>query len=85
MGASIAYQLTRKGVTDVTVVERTAIAASSGGKGGGFLAGGWGDGSVTQELHRRSFELHAQVCAVCAGRSRRARVQWELSAGAEVL
>jgi len=61
VGASIAYQLTRKGVTDVTVVERTAIAASSGGKGGGFLAGGWGDGSVTQDLHRRSFELHEQI------------------------
>ena len=67
MGASIAYQLTRKGVTDVTVVERTAIAASSGGKGGGFLAGGWGDGSVTQDLHRRSFELHEQVRGVCTG------------------
>ena len=63
MGASIAYQLTRKGITDVTVVERTAIAASSGGKGGGFLAGGWGDGSVTQALHRRSFELHAELAA----------------------
>ena len=39
VGSSIAYQLTEKGVTDVTILERASIAASSGGKGGGFLAG----------------------------------------------
>ncbi|KAK3256075.1 hypothetical protein CYMTET_34768, partial [Cymbomonas tetramitiformis] len=61
VGASIAYFMTLKGAKNVTVLERSKIAASAGGKGGGFLAGGWGDGSVTQELHRRSFQLHEEL------------------------
>jgi len=38
----------QRGVTDITIVERSTIAAAASGKAGGFLAGGWGDGSVTQ-------------------------------------
>ena len=30
---------------------------------GGFLAGGWGDGTVTQALHRESFKLHEQLAS----------------------
>lgn len=32
-------------------------------QGGGFLARSWGDGSVTQELHHRSFDLHKELAA----------------------
>ena len=57
---SIAYYLSKRGVPS-TIVERTAIAAAASGKSGGFLAGGWGDGGVTQTLHRESFALHASL------------------------
>jgi len=60
IGASIAYHLTLKGEKPV-VIERSKIAAAASGKAGGFLAGGWGDGSVTEALHRVSFKLHAQL------------------------
>ena len=45
----------------VVVVERKCIAAAAGGKGGGFLAKKWGDGSATEALHRVSFDLHARL------------------------
>lgn len=60
IGCSIAYFLSKRGVAS-TIVERTEIAAAASGKSGGFLAGGWGDGSVTQALHRESFKLHEQL------------------------
>ena len=62
IGNSCAYFLSRRGVP-CTVVERVEIAAAASGKSGGFLAGGWGDGSVTQPLHRESFRLHEQLAA----------------------
>ena len=63
VGASVAYHgLRDHGDTlAVTVVERTEVAASASGKGGGFLAGGWGDGGVTEELHRRGFALWEEL------------------------
>ena len=39
IGACTAYFLSRRGI-DVTVVERTAVAAAASGKAGGFLATG---------------------------------------------
>jgi glycine/D-amino acid oxidase-like deaminating enzyme len=56
-GCATAYFLAQRGVPS-TIVERVEIAAAASGKAGGFLAGGWGDGGVTQELHRVSFALH---------------------------
>ena len=56
-GCATAYFLAQRGVPS-TIVERVEIAAAASGKAGGFLAGGWGDGGVTQELHRVSFKLH---------------------------
>ena len=56
-GVATAYFLAQRGVPS-TIVERVEIAAAASGKAGGFLAGGWGDGGVTQELHRVSFQLH---------------------------
>eukprot|EP00195_Chlamydomonas_chlamydogama_P013559 CAMPEP_0202891534 /NCGR_PEP_ID=MMETSP1392-20130828/1578_1 /ASSEMBLY_ACC=CAM_ASM_000868 /TAXON_ID=225041 /ORGANISM="Chlamydomonas chlamydogama, Strain SAG 11-48b" /LENGTH=400 /DNA_ID=CAMNT_0049575319 /DNA_START=116 /DNA_END=1318 /DNA_ORIENTATION=+ len=57
IGAAIAYYLTKRGVRPI-VIERSGVAAAASGKSGGFLAGGWGDGSPTQQLHRVSFKLH---------------------------
>jgi glycine/D-amino acid oxidase-like deaminating enzyme len=54
--------LSARGVPS-TIVERCEIAAAASGKSGGFLAGGWGDGGVTQALHRESFALHERLAA----------------------
>ncbi len=40
IGACTAYFLSRRGI-DVTVVERTEVAAAASGKAGGFLALDW--------------------------------------------
>jgi hypothetical protein len=42
-----------RGVKSV-VFERHQLAGAASGKAGGFLAGGWGDGGVTEQLHRVS-------------------------------
>jgi len=60
VGASVAYFLTRRGVT-VTVVERSAVACAASGKSGGFLALDWCDGSPLGPLARASFALHAEL------------------------
>lgn len=52
VGAATAYHLTLRGLSPI-VVESTTVAAAASGKAGGFLAGGWGDGGVTEALHRK--------------------------------
>lgn len=58
IGACAAYFLRRRGI-DVTVVERTEVAAAASGKAGGFLALDWCAGTPLDALARRSFALHA--------------------------
>jgi glycine/D-amino acid oxidase-like deaminating enzyme len=60
IGACTAYFLARRGI-DVTVVERTKVAAAASGKAGGFLALDWCAGTPLDALARRSFELHAAL------------------------
>lgn len=60
IGACTAYFLARRGV-DVTVVERTEVAAAASGKAGGFLALDWCAGTALDALARSSFELHAAL------------------------
>ena len=60
VGCAVAYFLSERG-RNVTVVEPVAIAAAASGKAGGFLARSWGDGGPTQELHRRGWDLHAEL------------------------
>ena len=60
IGACTAYFLTQRGI-DVTVVERTEVAAAASGKAGGFLALDWCAGSPLDALARRSFALHAAL------------------------
>lgn len=58
IGACTAFFLARRGI-DVTVVERTEVAAAASGKAGGFLALDWCAGTPLDTLARRSFQLHA--------------------------
>lgn len=60
IGACTAYFLARRGV-DVSVVERTDIAAAASGKAGGFLALDWCAGTPLDALAQRSFALHAAL------------------------
>jgi glycine/D-amino acid oxidase-like deaminating enzyme len=60
IGSCTAYFLSRRGI-DVTVVERTEVAAAASGKAGGFLALDWCAGTPLDELARRSFALHATL------------------------
>ena len=66
VGASIAYYLNRRGVASV-LVERCGLACAASGKGGGFLAAGWCDGTPVERLARRSFDLHARLPAELEG------------------
>src|SRR5260221_10673410 len=66
IGACTAYFLSRRGI-DVTVVERTEVAAAASGKAGGFLARDWCAGTPLDALARRSFALHARLADDIAG------------------
>jgi glycine/D-amino acid oxidase-like deaminating enzyme len=61
-GSSTAYFLSQRPGVQVTVVERTAIAAAASGKAGGFLAREWGSGPTVQ-LHQKSFDMHAELAS----------------------
>jgi glycine/D-amino acid oxidase-like deaminating enzyme len=56
----MAYFLSQRRA-EVTVVERTEVAAAASGKAGGFLARDWCAGTPLDALARRSFELHATL------------------------
>jgi len=66
VGTCTAYYLARNhrgdGVKSVTLVDPSGVVApAASGKAGGFLALDWNDGSPTQELTRRSFDLHQEI------------------------
>eukprot|EP01134_Creolimax_fragrantissima_P001187 CFRG1187T1 len=60
MGASIAYHLTLRGVCPV-IIEEESIGCAASGKAGGFLAEAWGNGGITEDLHKVSFALHKEL------------------------
>ena len=63
-GTSVAYHLHKKvskSTTTITILEAKEIASAASGKGGGFMARSWGDGSVTQTLHELSFDMYDQL------------------------
>src|SRR6516165_1050107 len=66
IGTCTAYFLSQRGI-DVTVVERTEVAAAASGKAGGFLARDWCVGTPLDALARRSFQLHAALPHEIAG------------------
>jgi glycine/D-amino acid oxidase-like deaminating enzyme len=70
MGLSTAYYLATNHpllpssgrARTITVVDPTGtVAPAASGKAGGFLAQNWNDGGPTEELTRRSFELHRHL------------------------
>ena len=58
-GASVAYYLSRRGISSV-IVESDSIASAASGKAGGFLARNGGSGP-TKQLHETSFDLHVEL------------------------
>jgi glycine/D-amino acid oxidase-like deaminating enzyme len=66
IGASIAYFLSRRGVS-ATVIERVGLASAASGKAGGFLAVDWCDGTPLEPLARRSFTLHRRLANEITG------------------
>jgi glycine/D-amino acid oxidase-like deaminating enzyme len=69
-GVSVAYHLakatstaTDKSPTTITILEAIQPASAASGKGGGFMARNWGDGSPTQRLHELSFDSYEALAA----------------------
>jgi glycine/D-amino acid oxidase-like deaminating enzyme len=67
---SVAYQLALKAATadtttptTITILEAIQPASAASGKGGGFMARSWGNGSPTQRLHELSFDMYEQLAA----------------------
>jgi glycine/D-amino acid oxidase-like deaminating enzyme len=59
-GTSVAYHLAKNAPanTKITILESKAPASAASGKGGGFMARNWGDGSPTEKLHQLSFDMY---------------------------
>jgi len=64
-GASVAYHLVNSlhfpSDGKVTLLESQKLASAASGKGGGFMARSWGDGSVTQILHEMAFDMYEEL------------------------
>jgi len=67
-GASVAFHLARQtdgdaAATSITILEAKGPASAASGKGGGFMARGWGDGTPTQRLHELAFDMYESLAA----------------------
>ena len=62
-GTSVAYQLAKKSSSPlkITILESKEPASAASGKGGGFMARSWGDGSPTQGLHHLAFDMYEDL------------------------
>jgi len=71
-GTSVAYHLAQKHKASssssssstplkITILESKAPASAASGKGGGFMARSWGDGSPTQGLHHLAFDMYEDL------------------------
>lgn len=62
-GTSVAFHLAKQAppTTTVTILEAKATASAASGKGGGFMARSWGDGSPTQRLHELAFDMYEEM------------------------
>ena len=58
IGSSIAYHLSLRGAPCTVVERQHEIATAASGKAAGFLGSNWGDGKMTESLHRDSFAMH---------------------------
>jgi len=57
-GTSVAYHLAKNSNAKIVLLEAKAPASAASGKGGGFMARSWGDGSPTQGLHHLAFDMY---------------------------
>jgi glycine/D-amino acid oxidase-like deaminating enzyme len=62
-GTSVAYHLAKNAPanTKITILESKAPASAASGKGGGFMARSWGDGTPTQRLHELAFDMYQDL------------------------
>jgi hypothetical protein len=64
-GTSVAYHLAKlagRGQShDVTILEAVGPASAASGKGGGFMARSWGDGTKTKRLHELAFDMYESL------------------------
>jgi hypothetical protein len=67
-GTSVAYQLAKHSKRNdpshpikITILESKEPASAASGKGGGFMARSWGDGSPTQRLHELAFDMYEEL------------------------
>ena len=65
-GTSVAFQIAESpslpAGSTITILEANNIASAASGKGGGFMARQWGDGSSTQTLHELAFDMYEELC-----------------------
>jgi glycine/D-amino acid oxidase-like deaminating enzyme len=81
-GTSVAYHLAeRTEVEHVTILEAKAPASAASGKGGGFMARSWGDGSSTQRLHELGFDMYETMAPALGCTSYRKLPVLSVSAG----
>uniref|UniRef100_A0A7S2YFH0 FAD dependent oxidoreductase domain-containing protein n=1 Tax=Entomoneis paludosa TaxID=265537 RepID=A0A7S2YFH0_9STRA len=64
-GTSVAYQLAKRTSpsTKIVLLESEKPASAASGKGGGFMARSWGNGSPTERLHHVAFDMYGQLAA----------------------
>jgi len=62
-GTTVAYYLAKRSPagTKITLLEAKEPASAASGKGGGFMARSWGDGSPTQSLHEIAFDSYENL------------------------
>jgi len=62
-GTSVAYHLAKVASkeTTITILEAKAPASAASGKGGGFMARSWGNGTPTQRLHELAFDMYGDL------------------------
>ena len=65
-GTSVAYHLAKRTAKSaqkpkITILESIKPASAASGKGGGFMARSWGDGSPTKSLHHLAFDMYEQL------------------------
>ena len=62
-GSSVAYHLALCGRQSIVVEQQEVVANGASGRAAGFLASTWGDGKVTENLHKFSCEMHEQLAS----------------------
>jgi glycine/D-amino acid oxidase-like deaminating enzyme len=72
-GTAVAFNLAEKtdSTVSITLLEAVKPASAASGKGGGFMARSWGNGSPTQGLHELAFDLYSELAPALGCKSYR--------------